>query len=226
MAVLVHRDEHADGQRGTPPDKSVSSCTCPGSPSQPRQRERPGPTVCFQNVLQSRVPTRCRAPASRRRSAPGCPGNRARPRGTRPPRLRWRRSMPLARCRRPRPRCAPAPGRETATRSGASKSSRAAATRSSDSTPDAMPFRPAERMRDRRAHVGIAELRQHRAVHVFHHRVHDALRMHDHLDRRTVPSRTARRPRSARGPCSSGWRSRPRSCGPCSSAGARRPAPA
>ena len=46
------------------------------------------------------------------------------------------------------------------------------------------PLRPAERMGDRRAHVRVAQLRQHRAVHVFHQRMHDALRMHDHFDLR------------------------------------------
>ena len=45
-------------------------------------------------------------------------------------------------------------------------------------------LRPAERVGDRRAHVGIAQLRQHRAVDVFDQRVHDALRMHHHFDLR------------------------------------------
>ena len=123
---------------------------------------------------------------------------------------------------RPPPAPAPAPGNRS--RSGASKSSRAAATRSSDSTPERDSLRPAERVRDRGAHVRVAELRQDRPVHVLHHRMHDALRMYDHLDLRAVPCRTARRPRSARGPCSSASPNRPRSCGPCASADARRPA--
>jgi hypothetical protein len=83
---------------------------------------------------------------------------------------------------------------------GASKSRRAAATRSSDSTPE--PIRSGQprawaigvRM------SGIAELREDRAVHVLHHGMHEALRMYDHADSAPVPSRTARRLRSARGP--------------------------
>ena len=39
-------------------------------------------------------------------------------------------------------------------------------------------------MRNRRAHVRIAKLRQNRPVHVFHERMHDALRMYDHSDLR------------------------------------------
>ena len=37
-------------------------------------------------------------------------------------------------------------------------------------------------MRDRRAHVRIAQLRQYGAIHVVHHGMDDALRMDDHLD--------------------------------------------
>ena len=49
-------------------------------------------------------------------------------------------------------------------------------------------LRPCQRLRDRRAHVGIAELREHRAVDVFDQRVDDALGMDDDLD--LLPRRT------------------------------------
>ena len=41
---------------------------------------------------------------------------------------------------------------------------------------------PRQRLRDRRAHVGITELRQHGAVDVFDQRVDDALGVDDDLD--------------------------------------------
>src|SRR5207249_11831891 len=41
---------------------------------------------------------------------------------------------------------------------------------------------PGERLRDRRGHVGIAELRQYGAVDVFDQRMDNALGMDDHLD--------------------------------------------
>ena len=41
-----------------------------------------------------------------------------------------------------------------------------------------------QRVLDRQAHVRRGQLREHRAVHEFDHRMHDALRMHDHADAR------------------------------------------
>ncbi len=41
---------------------------------------------------------------------------------------------------------------------------------------------PGERVLDREAHVGAAELREDRAIDEFDHRVNDALRVHDHID--------------------------------------------
>ena len=42
--------------------------------------------------------------------------------------------------------------------------------------------RPGQRIGDRRAHVGRAEMRQHRAVAIDHEAVDDRLRMHDDVD--------------------------------------------
>ncbi len=109
--------------------------------------------------------------------------------------------------------------------SGARKSSRPARTRSRNSTPAAMRCGQASALSDRHAHIRRGQLRQHRAILVLDQRMHDALRVHHHLDLVLRACRTARWPRSAPGPCSSAWPSRPRSCGPCSSADARRPAP-
>ena len=43
---------------------------------------------------------------------------------------------------------------------------------------------PRQRVRQRSAHIGIAELREHRAVVIFDQRMNDALRMHDDVDLR------------------------------------------
>ena len=43
------------------------------------------------------------------------------------------------------------------------------------------PFRTSHGVLDRQAHVGVAELREDRVVHEFHHRVHDTLRVDDDL---------------------------------------------
>ena len=61
----------------------------------------------------------------------------------------------------------------------------------------------AERVADRQAHVGHAELGDRRAVGELDHRVDDRLRVHDDLDLVVRRRRTARGPRSPRGPCSS-----------------------
>ena len=79
---------------------------------------------------------------------------------------------------------------------------------------------------DRHAHVGRAELGQHRAVAIGHHRMDHRLRMHDDLDLRRPAGRTAGAPRSAPGPCSSSWRNRWRSWRPCPSWDGPAPAPA
>ena len=44
-------------------------------------------------------------------------------------------------------------------------------------------LRPGQAVGDRRAHVGVAELGEDRTIHVFDHRMHDALWMHDDVDR-------------------------------------------
>jgi hypothetical protein len=46
----------------------------------------------------------------------------------------------------------------------------------------AQPLRPAQRVRNRSTHVGVAQLRQHRAVDVLDQRMHDALRVNDDVD--------------------------------------------
>ncbi len=99
-------------------------------------------------------------------------------------------------------------------KSGCSNCSAAIAVRSSCATPEVDALRVGQRVGDRRAHVRIAQLRQHRAVDVRHHRMDHALRV-DHAPRSGRPARrTASAPRSLPGPCSSWWPNRPKSCGP------------
>ncbi len=66
--------------------------------------------------------------------------------------------------------------------SGASKWSAPMRARSRKSTPASMRSGNAERVRDRRAHVGIAQLRDHRSVDVLDERVDDAFRMDHDFD--------------------------------------------
>ncbi len=70
------------------------------------------------------------------------------------------------------------------------------------------PLRIRERVLDRQPHVGDAELRDHRPVDELDHRVHDRLRVDDHVDLSRRRRRTASAPRSPRGPCSSASPSR------------------
>ena len=147
-------------------------------------------------------------------------------RGTPPPPPRWRRSAPRAQCR-PRRSASQRQARGT----GSARSRRVLERRSvgraardrARATPDSMRSGPGQAVGDRHAHVGRAELRQHRAVGVLDHR----------MDRRSADGspprsaraagRTASAPRSLRAPCSSSSPSRPRSCGPSPSSDARRP---
>ena len=57
------------------------------------------------------------------------------------------------------------------------------------------PSRPGESDRERRAHVGQAQLRQRRAVDEFDQRMHQALRMHEHVDAIARQRRTGGAPR-------------------------------
>ena len=81
----------------------------------------------------------------RRAARRGCPrparewlGNLSGPEERLKPRLRWRHSTPPARCRRPRSACQASRRQGKASRSGASKSSRPWASRSSPATPDSI----------------------------------------------------------------------------------------
>ena len=88
------------------------------------------------------------------------------------------------------------------------------------------PLRPGERIGDRHPHVGRAQLGEHRAVDIFDqavdHRLRDGRRSRS---RRRRPG-TGGRPRSARGPCSSGSPNRPRSWRPSTNWDGRPPRPA
>ena len=120
------------------------------------------------------------------------------------------------------PAAAPGSAPGPAPRSRAARSS----SRSSRARRRGEALRPGQRVRDRRPHVGRAELGQHRAV--------DDIRpgcgpptAGGSAPRSAPPAwRTDRRPRSPRGPCSSWWRSRPRSWRPSTSSDAPPPAPA
>ena len=84
------------------------------------------------------------------------------------------------------------------------KLQRARARRSSDGE-RALPSAPGYEtgVLNRQAHVGDAQLRDHRAVDQLHHRVDDRLRVHHHVDLIGATRRTASAPRSPRGLCSS-----------------------
>ena len=85
---------------------------------------------------------------------------------------------------------------------------------------------PAQRVGDRRAHVRAAELRQHRAVAIRDHAVDDRLRMHQDLDLLVRQPEQVVRLDQLEALVHHGRRIRPRSWRPCSSSGARPPAPA
>ena len=106
----------------------------------------------------------------------------------------------------------PRPGKSAS--SGASKVSAAIRRKSSLRGAALDALGPGQADRDRHAHVGRAQLRDHRGVGELHHRMHDALRMNHHLDLLGRRRRTDAAPRSLRAPCSSWWPNRPRSCGP------------
>ena len=83
-----------------------------------------------------------------------------------------------------------------------------------------------QRIGDGRRMSGLPSLRDDGAVAILDHRVDDALRVDHDIDRARPRTPNSQWPRSLRGPCSSWWPSRPRSCGPSPSSDARRPAPA
>ena len=84
--------------------------------------------------------------------------------------------------------------------------------------------RPGQRVGDRRAHVGRAELGQNRAVDIGDQAVDHRLRM-DERSRSRPAGRRGGAPRSAPAPCSSSSPNRPRSWRPCPSWDGRPPGP-
>ena len=145
----------------------------------------PRPAIGREHRLELHAPDRLRVPLQHRLDhAGGCPGKPSRPArkaatatsfaalstaGAVPPAsaaARARRRPGSARGPAPRNRAAPA------------------ATKSSDCTPESIRSGQPRAWAIGRAHVRVAELGEDRAVHVLHQRMHDALRMYDHLDLR------------------------------------------
>ena len=79
--------------------------------------------------------------------------------------------------------------------SGRLELERPARARSSDGSGRVPPVRIRERVLNRQPHVGDAELRDDRAVDELHHRMHDRLRMDEHVDAVRGRRRTASAPR-------------------------------
>ena len=83
------------------------------------------------------------------------------------------------------------------------------AARSSRSAGRFHPLRPGQAMRDGNAHIGRAELSQHRPIDIFDHRMDDGLRMKRCTSSRVAGQyRTDDAPRSIQAPCSSSSRNR------------------
>ena len=200
------------------------------------------PTGAPWPVRHQRVGTSARSGVDgqnrRSRSVPGCAGaglegrldhggdvEEADPAGQEGarPRSRWRRSARSAPCRRRRSawRARRSAGKRTG--SGGSKVSRPTSAEIEARRRRRHPLRPAQGVGDRDAHVGLAELRQHRAVAERDQAVHDRLRMDQDVDPVLGAGRTGGGPRSARAPCSSWSPNRPRSWRPCPSWDARPP---
>ena len=129
-------------------------------------------------------------------------------RGRRARRPRWRRSARTARCRprAPASRARRRHGKVSA--SGGSKVSAPTSARSSGAHRHVDALGVVQRVGDRHAHVGVAEVRERGAVVQVDERVDDRLRVHDDVDPLVRRRRTGGGPRSARGPCSSASPSR------------------
>ena len=159
-------------------------------------------------VDRRRLPASCRSSGVFAHLGDAAPADARRP-GTPRRRPRWPRSAPPARCRRARPASyASARHSERLACRAISKSRRAERRPVDPAERRADAVRVAERVADRQAHVGQAELGDRRPVGELDHRVDHRLRMDDHLDLVVRRRRTARAPRSPRGPCSSACSSR------------------